>query len=835
MTREGAALAKHGQAEHEKHPETVCFATVLKSEHKTINDRRKGKRPLIQATFENSDKDPVYDTVGLALSGGGIRSAAFCLGALQSLEAADALKRVDYLSTVSGGGYTGTCWSGFAACKKEEGLPFPSVLEAEEPAALRHIRDHSNYLIPHGVRDVLISIAIYLRGIAANVLLVLPWLLLAAAVTIFLYPTRSSLEQPLFGSGGATSGGAPSLAHFSIADRLGAALAQLSITAWLGLALFFALVFWSLWKSSKSSETKPEVPGIGSTLLSWFFIILAVSAFCELQPWVLTKVFAFAGAKEPARSPVAILIAGSTTFATVVGLFGNKLTWIVKQATDSATYSAYAAAIASKALLYAAAAVMPLILWVVYLLLCYWGIADTANTDPPWPSNTFHAQWMQALAGELVRQGSRYPIAWLYFLFFIILFVISFALRPNANSLHRLYRDRLSNAFLFESKQPQDDTPDPVTPISYLPFNKLRHEFSPYHLINAALNIQGSRQANQRGRDADFFLFSANYVGSDDTRYIKTEDIEPVVPALDLGTAMAISGAAAASNMGANLREWSITLALLNVRLGFWFPNPEFVKRPRLLKFLRTTNVYLLSEMFGFLTETKPYVYLTDGGHIENLGLYQLLRRRCSLIIVIDAEADPKMTFSSFIKAERYARIDLGTRIELPWYDIRDATLETNRVIAERGDSGDLISNGGPHCALGTIRYPNGNNGVLLYIKSSLTGDENDYVINYKSRHASFPHETTGDQFFSEEQFEAYRNLGFHATQGFFSERDKVAMTAVASAAAKPKGTVRGAKAPTPHSKNLRLRLRELLGYRRPEGTLANVTRSKALSQASLP
>ena len=76
--------------------------------------------------------------------------------------------------------------------------------------------------------------------------------------------------------------------------------------------------------------------------------------------------------------------------------------------------------------------------------------------------------------------------------------------------------------------------------------------------------------------------------------------------------------------------------------------------------------------------------------------------------------------------------LDLGTRIELPWYEIRDATLETDDMIVKRGDTGSLISRAGPHCALGRIYYPEGE-GILLYIKSSLTGDESDYVINLRS------------------------------------------------------------------------------------------------------
>ena len=136
-------------------------------------------------------------------------------------------------------------------------------------------------------------------------------------------------------------------------------------------------------------------------------------------------------------------------------------------------------------------------------------------------------------------------------------------------------------------------------------------------------------------------------------------------------------------------------------------------------------------------------------------------------------------------------------------------------MIGEKGDCGDLISRAGPHCALGTIYYPEGE-GV-----TSLSGDENDYVINYKARYAAFPHETTGDQFFSEEQFEAYRNLGFHATQGFFSGRDAIAITTPPTT---PEADHPG-KAPTPKSKDLRSHVDELLKSHPPAETLRCIGR----------
>jgi hypothetical protein len=233
---------------------------------------------------------------------------------------------------------------------------------------------------------------------------------------------------------------------------------------------------------------------------------------------------------------------------------------------------------------------------------------------------------------------------------------------------------------------------------------------------------------------------------------------------------MAISGAAASSNMGARSnRALTPTLALLNVRVGFWLRNPGFVRNrgwaARLCDFF---SLWFLSELIARLRETSWKVYLTDGGHLENLGAYALLKRRCRLIVIVDAEADPEMKFSSLMTLQRYARIDLGIRITIPWQQIRETTL---KVTQEAHDGSMFNQRPGPHCAVGTVDYATGASGIIVYIKASLTGDENDYVRDYKSRYALFPHESTADQFFTEEQFETYRALGFHAVSGFFDRR----------------------------------------------------------------
>jgi len=220
------------------------------------------------------------------------------------------------------------------------------------------------------------------------------------------------------------------------------------------------------------------------------------------------------------------------------------------------------------------------------------------------------------------------------------------------------------------------------------------------------------------------------------------------------------------------------------VRTGYWLKNPRLLASdvPRADRRRQGGPwFYLWAELSGQLYETSDEVFISDGGHIENLGVYELLRRRCRVIVAVDAEADPSMRYPSFITLQRYARIDLGVRINMPWDDIRQKTC------GWMGFTGDLASSAagdkesaakqakpstGPHVAIGTIEYDGGETGWLVYIKASLTGDENDYVRDYARRHEWFPHESTGDQFFSEEQFEVYRALGFHIANRLLNGTD---------------------------------------------------------------
>lgn len=143
--------------------------------------------------YEGRGRDPRERLVGLALSGGGIRSAVFSLGVMQALDRRGVFRFFDYLSTVSGGGYIGASLSSLMAREREKGgaraaFPFRAPPPGEpEPEPLSHLRNNSNYLAPRGVMDVLSGVAALMRGILLNSLSLFPYLLAVCLVVLLLY------------------------------------------------------------------------------------------------------------------------------------------------------------------------------------------------------------------------------------------------------------------------------------------------------------------------------------------------------------------------------------------------------------------------------------------------------------------------------------------------------------------------------------------------------------------------------------------------------------------------------------------------------------------------
>jgi hypothetical protein len=200
-------------------------------------------------------------------------------------------------------------------------------------------------------------------------------------------------------------------------------------------------------------------------------------------------------------------------------------------------------------------------------------------------------------------------------------------------------------------------------------------------------------------------------------------------------------------------------LALFNVRLGTWLGNPGFAgdktyHRAHPGFSLRT----MIAEIFGLTNESSPYVYLSDGGHFDNLGLYEMIVRRCAFIVVIDAGEDPDFTFTDLGRVVRKIRIDLGIGIEFP-----------DPIMIMRPDNEENRWRG-RNCAIGRIRYSavdghEGKDGVIVYIKPACYGNEPRDIQQYAEGNPSFPHQATSNQFFTESQFESYRMLGVHIMQ----------------------------------------------------------------------
>jgi predicted acylesterase/phospholipase RssA len=362
----------------------------------------------------------------------------------------------------------------------------------------------------------------------------------------------------------------------------------------------------------------------------------------------------------------------------------------------------------------------------------------------------------------------------------VVTWIASSCININRFSLHAVYRNRLVRAFLGSSRpQRNPDAFSGFDEDDNLPMDALwpkkadgtwpdrdLKNWRPFHVINMALNIVSTRHLSWQERKAESFTVSPLHSGSACKAY-RRSDVYGGRKGISLGTAMAISGAAASPNMGYHSSP-AITflLALFNVRLGWWFGNPgsegadtyrlagpSFALRP------------LVEETFGLTTDEAPYVYLSDGGHFENLGLYEMVRRRCRHIIAVDAGADPDYGFQDLGNAVRKIAIDLGVTIRFHGLD----------KLKKRPEKG-ITGQGYPYHAIGEIDYPAADGGdpsglgVILYIKAGYHGVEDAGIRAYAAANPTFPHESTIDQWFSESQFESYRALGFEITDGILND-----------------------------------------------------------------
>ena len=234
---------------------------------------------------------------------------------------------------------------------------------------------------------------------------------------------------------------------------------------------------------------------------------------------------------------------------------------------------------------------------------------------------------------------------------------------------------------------------------------------------------------------------------------------------ISLGSAITISGAAASPNMGYHSSPFvTFILTLLNVRLGAWLGNPgQAGDHTFCLGYPESSVRPIVDEALGLTNDKSPYVYLSDGGHFENLGLYEMVLRRCHFIVVSDAGEDLECSFADLGEAVRKIRVDFGIPIEFDQMNI----YPRSQI--------DTLQGRGRNCAIGRVRYSavdgsTAPDGIIIYIKPACYGNEPRDIYEYFMRSQTFPHESTADQFFSESQFESYRMLGAYTMQRLCAE-----------------------------------------------------------------
>jgi hypothetical protein len=789
--------------------------------------------------------------MGLAFSGGGIRSATFNLGILQGLEKLGLLPLVDYLSTVSGGGYIGS-W--YLACLRE-GLKD----EKERGPALLHLRKFSRYLAPQAgffSADAWTIAMVWLRNTV-----LLQTMLVSLFAVVLLSPRFFELWFLTFPETYTTLAAAVlfawtviqavyRLGRMSDADATTAAAKSMDPQGTIQVLIVLPLLVAGSCLSSALWRSDPDKPlwcylaggmiGLATCLTArssllrrvrnrpqWLAGVVGVGVLCgalfgSLTYGLLWVYQAWGPEFRPdgqwlsgmVGAPV-ILIALSLTVVLQVGLLGRAIDdamreWWSRLGAFLAIYSMAALAVGAAAV-YGPFAVS--LLFSKGHLLWNWlggslaagglastlgGLAAASNSETGGTANGKSSSPAKELlaktapfifiAGLLiaVAAGAHYLIAgqittpdthwmaldqtldtgqsrlwWATGISIAALLLLAWRIDIDETSMNLFYRNRLVRCYLGAARAARKKRhPNLFTGFDFaddfaLASLRPQHGYTgPVPILNTALNLTGGDNAALEQRRAASFFFTPYESGSDPTGVEKTEDVGKFRQGVKLGSCVATSGAAASPNMGYHTSApVAFLMTFFNVRLGLWLRSPRVAAKGN-KQTPRWGLWYLLKELFATADVKDNYLYLSDGGHFENLGVYELVRRRCRYIIVGDAEQDGNLVMDALGGLVRKCRIDFDVEIEIDTSQIRH--------MDEHGRSR-------AHCAVGRILYKNpSQEGYLIYLKSSLTGDEDSDILQYKAETPAFPHESTGDQFFDESQFESYRGLGEHIVTQVF-------------------------------------------------------------------
>lgn len=770
----------------------------------------------------------------LCLSGGGIRSASFCLGVLQELARVGTLQRFNYLSTVSGGGYIGSWLSAWihrhfvrSRDQSDRGKPGSRTAGEREPRAdlldgvsdhlaispgtrnghataglggacppepeeVSHLRRFTNYLTPHtGLLslDTWTLAAIYVRNLLLNWTVVIPLLVGVLALPHLLAAVldwRGVADADFFVVFGLPAGAVLWWALLAVVLVLYVRIRALDpFENWRRRIerLFQRLGIREVGEPEGLARREGQLLRFA---LAWVAVAGLALYASKLAEGALGLLAVGGGATGIATSILKKLGNRSGTMRTD----GRRSTRFLRLATTVAALGTLVAILTAVA--------------VGVEVLVEWGTRVGSRYVGTGSETTLVGAIMIASGG------------------FVISAVAALFVDVNEFSLHALYRNRLVRAFLRASRGAEAprrdevfDRADDLELVKLWPAEwwqrddrepgqedsgeaepeeretlSERNQPHLFHVINATLNDVGGARTEWSERKGVSFTFSPLHFGahipgrhqdSDETgesggyRRLRREPDERKGDRLSLGTAMTISGAAANPSMGYHSSPLVTALmALFNVRLGWWMRAPwrDEIVSTKLPTGPRAVWGAWISEALGLTRLDSATVNVSDGGHFDNLGLYEMIRRRCRYVVVVDASEDGEGDFASLGEALRKIRVDFGVRITFTGLDLSD------------GEPGSQETPTPPiHAWTGTIHYSSvderivesggegvpprkaARDGTIVYLKPAVSGDEPVDVQAYRRLQRDFPHESTMDQWFSESQFESYRSLGIHSVR----------------------------------------------------------------------
>ena len=516
---------------------------------------------------------------------------------------------------------------------------------------------------------------------------------------------------------------------------------------------------------------------LGGLLLLGVLAWVAIFGLAIFAPWIAERESVWV------RTKVGLLIGwvGTTIFGLLSGKSEHTSGGAGAQVANNPAKSSTAMEVVAAVAPYVFILGMLILLSLGVHALVIWRAGEAATLEGYWNNVCWiPPEW--PLVTMLVLAGIAAALAW--------------RVDVNIFSMNLLYRNRLIRCYLGASRNIGERQPNRFTGFdstddllltefdgtkTHTEHPELPAYKGPYPLICAALNVTHGERLAWQERKAESFVFTPKFCGyeypemkyepdpppkgtyrtTDEYAYPKNSHSALHLKAggVHLGTAVSISGAAASPNMGYHTSPpLAFLMTVFDVRLGWWLPNPRYENKE--LSGDRTEGgpqwslLYLLKELLASTTDQSKYVYLSDGGHFENLAIYELVRRRCKYIIASDADADDGMTFGDLGNAIRKCRSDFGVEI----------TIDPTPVQLP------LSGFAQAHGVIGKIRYPStasevGFEGEILYIKPTITPGTPRDVLAYRAGHREFPDQSTADQWFDESQFESYRRLGFHSMQ----------------------------------------------------------------------